>query len=161
DNHEVAMPILNRFGIPATFYVTVDCIENRPPWPSRLRYVFRKTNVETWEESDRRWLFVDPADREAAFTVACCFCARLSAAERMEFVTRIERELETSVPVESGSLMLSCDHLRSLVRHGHTVGSHTMTHPNIAHVTESDAIWEFSESKRRLEAMVKLQVKHF
>jgi len=39
DNYEIAMPILNRVGVPATFYVTVDCIERRTlPWPSRLRF---------------------------------------------------------------------------------------------------------------------------
>ena len=39
DNCEVAMPILDQLGIPATFYVTVDCIEQRKlPWPSRLRW---------------------------------------------------------------------------------------------------------------------------
>src|ERR1700752_2754071 len=36
DNYDVAMPILNQLGIPAAFYATVDCIENkRLPWPSR------------------------------------------------------------------------------------------------------------------------------
>src|SRR5579864_5414087 len=44
DNYEVAMPILNQLGILATFYATVHCIENRKlPWPSRLRWAFRRT----------------------------------------------------------------------------------------------------------------------
>ena len=31
-----------------------------------------------------------------------------------------------------------------------SVGSHTMTHPNLAHVDEIEAQWEIFESKRRL-----------
>ncbi len=35
DNCEIAMPILNKVGIAATFYVIVDCIENGTlPWPA-------------------------------------------------------------------------------------------------------------------------------
>ena len=34
DNYEVAAPILKAAGVPATFYVTVECIEQRRlPWP--------------------------------------------------------------------------------------------------------------------------------
>jgi hypothetical protein len=50
DNFEMAMPILDRLGVPAAFYVTVDCVENRSlPWPSRLRYSFRKTARKEWK----------------------------------------------------------------------------------------------------------------
>jgi len=43
DNFEVAMPVLDQTGVPAAFYVVVDCVENaRLPWPARLRYAFYK-----------------------------------------------------------------------------------------------------------------------
>ena len=34
--------------------------------------------------------------------------------------------------------MMSYDQIRSLAHHGHIVGSHTMTHPNMAYLTEDE-----------------------
>lgn len=163
DNYEVAMPILNELGIPATFYATVDCIENRKlPWPSRLRWSFRKTRLASWKDAGEKvWTFSDPASREQAYLAACNDCCRLSGKMQDEFVHRFERELDAAVPDSLGSLMMSVDQLKGLVRNGHMVGSHTMTHPNMAHVAEEEARNEFSESKVRLESMLGLPVKHF
>ena len=60
DNYEVAMPILNRFAVPATFYATVDCVENkRLPWPSRLRFAFRKTKAAAWTDPlSKSWIAI-------------------------------------------------------------------------------------------------------
>src|SRR5579864_6954920 len=41
DNYLAAKEILDPLGIPAVFYITVDCIDRQqPPWPSLLRYAF-------------------------------------------------------------------------------------------------------------------------
>src|ERR1700722_6066733 len=39
DNHDVAMPILNKYGIQATFYIMVNAVDTgTPPWYVRLTY---------------------------------------------------------------------------------------------------------------------------
>src|SRR5215469_15394735 len=80
DNAEVAMPILNRLGIPATFYVTVDCVEQRKlPWPTRLRFTFRRTQQFTWTDSrGKSWGLTDAAKREEAYLAACDDCCQRS-----------------------------------------------------------------------------------
>ena len=163
DNYEIAMPILNHLGVPATFYVTVDCIENRkPPWPSRLRFAFRHTKSGAWYDSlDRVWALKDIAEREQAFLATCDICCRLSGITQEAFVKRIEQELGANPPNRSDGLMMSYDQLRALTRHGHIVGSHTMTHPNIAQVTEDEAVYELTESKRRLETELHTPIEHF
>src|ERR1700756_2483900 len=73
DNYEVAMPILDRFGVPAAFYVTVDCVENRRlPWPSRLRFSFRSTKKKEWTEPlGKKWPLQSAAHREIAYLKVC------------------------------------------------------------------------------------------
>jgi peptidoglycan/xylan/chitin deacetylase (PgdA/CDA1 family) len=163
DNYEVAMPILNQLAIPATFYVTVESIENnRLPWPSRLRFAFRNTKLSAWTDSfATTWSLKLPAEREKAFLAMCDRCSPLSAAVQEGFVRRIEQELECYLPGCSEALMMSYDHLRALTRHGHIVGSHTMTHPNMAYLKEDDALREFTESKRLLELQLGGPVKQF
>ncbi len=163
DNYEVAMPILERFAIPATFYATVDCVEKRKlPWPSRLRFAFRRTKLAAWNEAlAKSWNLHNPPNREEAFLAACDLCTQLSGAAQEEFVRHVEQDLQTCVPDHSGSLMMSYDQLRGLTRHGHVVGSHTMTHPNMAYVKDDEAHREFALSKQLLESHLTTPIKHF
>jgi peptidoglycan/xylan/chitin deacetylase (PgdA/CDA1 family) len=163
DNYEVAMPILNHFAVPATFYVAVDCVENRRlPWPSRLRFAFRRTKLTTWTDPlGKPWGLIAPLSREEAFLAACDLCCQLSGKPQEGFVNGIEQALLTSLSGESGPFMMSYDELRGLNRHGHTVGSHTMTHPNMAYLKEEEAQHELAESKQRLESELHAPIKHF
>src|ERR1035441_475401 len=163
DNHEVAMPILNQFAVPAAFYVTVDCVENkRLPWPSRLRFAFRSTKAVSWTDPQAKsWTLSAPDNREEAFLAASDACCQLSCAAQEEFIRRVEQELQTCLPDQPGSPMMSYDQLRDLTRHGHIVGSHTMTHPNMAYLKEDDAQRELADSKQRLEAQLGAPIKHF
>ncbi len=163
DNYEVAMPILNQIGIPATFYVTVECVEKRRlPWPARLRFAFRRTKLPSW--TDRRnnsWDLRTAASREKAYLASCDDCCQLAGAAQEQFVDAIEKKLESRVPEELSSLMMNYEQARELARKGHIVGSHTMTHPNMAQINEHDAEVELAESKRRLEKELQGPVPHF
>ena len=163
DNYEIAMPILNQIGIPATFYVTVDCLEKRQlPWPSRLRYAFRKTKLAAWTDAHgKSWDLRSQESREYAYLALCDACCQLAGSAQNEFVARIENELECRVPDDSGSLMMDYEQARGLAQKGHIVGSHTMTHPNMAQIDEQDSQVELAESKRRLESALQIPVPHF
>src|SRR5216684_2312191 len=73
DNYEIAAPALNNFGVPATFYVTVECVEeSRLPWPARLRFVFSTTKRARWADSSGRfWPLSGAVEREKAYLVSC------------------------------------------------------------------------------------------
>src|SRR5215471_15492942 len=87
DNCEVAMPILDQLGIPATFYVTVDCIEQRKlPWPTRLRFAFRRTKRTVWNDDARLWEIDTPSNRELAYLASCDQCCQLGGAAQQAFV---------------------------------------------------------------------------
>lgn len=163
DNSEVAMPVLNRIGIAATFYVTVDSVEQRKlPWPSRLRFAFRKTKLRAWADSRGNSWHLDDSDfRERAYLASCDDCCQFSGKVQEDFVCRIEEQLQAAVPGDLSSLIMSYDQIRSLVRHGHIVGSHTMTHPNMAYIPEQDAKSELAESKQHLERELNETIRHF
>jgi len=77
DNYEIAAPILNRTGVPATFYVTVESVEQRRlPWPARLRFAFRTTKRTSWmHSSGKAWPLSCPRERESAYLFSCGECA--------------------------------------------------------------------------------------
>lgn len=163
DNFEMAMPILDRVGVAAAFYITVDCVENRRlPWPSRLRFAFRKTARKEWkDEAAKAWILGSEREREISYLAACDRVATLAGEEQQRLVSQIEFELDAKLAADSGDLMMSWEQVRGLAQHGHIVGSHTMTHPNLAHIGIEDARRELVESKRQIEGQINAKVVHF
>jgi len=163
DNFEVAAPILNRLGIPATFYVTVGCIDTATaPWVSRLRHSFCRTRKPAWVDSAAKtWTLGSARERQHAFQTALEHCARITGDAREQLVNATERALEVEPLSSNENLMMTWDQTRQLVRQGHTVGSHSMTHPNLAHVEAEDLRFELEQSKQRLEQELGCPVVHF
>lgn len=163
DNYEVAAPILKHSGVPATIYATVDCAERRRlPWPSHLRFMFRNTKKEEWtDEVGKSWPLSDSTEREAALVRSCNECCKLVDATQDQYIARLSGQLDIQVPAESGTLMMDYTQMRSLIQQGHIIGSHTLSHPNMAYVEPETARHELAESKRRLERELKSPVIHF
>jgi peptidoglycan/xylan/chitin deacetylase (PgdA/CDA1 family) len=161
DNLEVAAPILNRFGIPAIVYATVGCIDKSlQPWVSRLRYSFLTTKKPRWVDAQQqKWELGDKSARRRAYEAAAACCARLAGDAQERFVNDIEHDLEVE-PVQE-NLMMTWDQARQLIRQGHMVGSHGMSHPNLAHIKSNDLEFELGESKKRLEQELDGPIRHF
>ena len=165
DNAEIAAPILERVGIRAAFYATVDLIGTaEAPWYCRLRYAFLTTSKPTWADpsNGRFWNLRETASREAALIRASELCAPLVKDQQEAAVCGIETILEAQRTPVRQPLMMSWDQLRKLHAQGHIIGSHTLSHPNVAHVSnEGDLQQELVGSKQRIERELGTEVKHF
>ncbi len=162
DNYEVAAPIMNRLGIPATFYVTVAVIAGESPlWFCRLRHAFGTTRSSRFQlvGDDRVHDLEMPQGRRSGFLAASATCATRSGPALAEMVRCIEEALRVE-PLANAGLMMSWDQIRALCRAGHPVGSHTLTHPNLAQIPESEADHELRESRRILESQIGKAVVH-
>ncbi len=164
DNCEIAVPILDHYGISAAFYVAVGPIDAPPiPWFSRLRYAFSISNRDTVfdiaEQRDRP--LKEQADRYAAFQSAARHCACLVGNKQESAVREIEKHLNVAPLDAKECPMMTWDQVREVRRHGHTVGSHTVTHPNMAHVSAEELQHELVESKRKLEQVLGEPIVHF
>jgi peptidoglycan/xylan/chitin deacetylase (PgdA/CDA1 family) len=163
DNYQAAMEILSPMGIPGVFYVTVDCIDKQMlPWPSRLRHAILMSNKENWIDSDgATWTLSSPENRSCAFAHAAECCSKLTGILQARFVDSVYRQLETEPLKLNQRPMLTWDELRSLGCNGHTIGSHTMTHPNMAHIPENEMRTELVEAKCRIEQELGTPIPHF
>jgi len=165
DNYEFATPILNHFGIRAAFYATVNLIgTSEAPWYCRLRYAFLTTHKGEWSDEFNRmtWTLKDPASREAALLTAFDHCAPLVSDKQEKAIRDIETALEAKFHAGGQSTMMDWDDLRRLRADGHIVGSHTLTHPNLAHVSDDEHLRrELEESRRRIESELGSEVIHF
>jgi peptidoglycan/xylan/chitin deacetylase (PgdA/CDA1 family) len=180
DNLEVAAPVLSRFGLSAAFYLTVGMIgQLDTPWFCRVRHAFMTTSCTRWDSSshngsahkssshngslqNRIWDLSSPAARDAALLAAYDICAPFVSQTQDEAVRTIENELQVQRTIPEHRLMMNWDETKALRKAGHVVGSHTLTHPNVAHVADSEAQHaELVESKSRMEKNLGEPVVHF
>lgn len=164
DNSEVALPILNHYGIPATFYIMVDAVANGTlPWYCRLRFAFNTTRKSAWRDTknNQDYQLSHPERRNAAMIAAWENGARMTGSIQEEFVRGVEESLDVE-PVNGGQkFMLNWDQVRSLRKAGHTIGAHTLSHPNLAQVSGNEARLEITGSKTRLEKEMGEPIEHF
>jgi O-antigen/teichoic acid export membrane protein/peptidoglycan/xylan/chitin deacetylase (PgdA/CDA1 family) len=164
DNFEIAAPILNRLGIQALFNVVVGSIEaSSPPWFCRLQHAFSTTRRKAWPDSNAHYLrpLLEPEDRRAAFLSASMLCAKSAGAAQEKFISVIEQELDVEPLKVEECPMMSWNQLRELRRAGHLIGSHSLTHPNLAYVDEETRWHEIAESKIQLENHLGERVDYF
>jgi peptidoglycan/xylan/chitin deacetylase (PgdA/CDA1 family) len=163
DNCDIAAPVLNRIGIPAAFYVVVNSIaRGRLPWPIRVRHAFLSTRLAIWTDPGaRRWPLATPDNRLDAFAAACVDCGRLAGEAQEGAVVAIEQQLDSTPYAADQQLMMSWEQLQTLKRQGHVVGSHTVSHPNLAQLAEREAEQELVDSKQTLEQRLSQPVWHF
>lgn len=163
DNAEIAAPVLDRLGIPASFYLTVQPVDTgRPPWFCYLRHAFATTKKGSWiDPSGRTWELGDERQREAAYYAACEDVTKLVGGGQQEALQALEGELDTQSLIVKERLMMTWDQAKKLCRDGHVVGSHSLTHPNMAHIEEEDLNFELAESKTKMEVALGMPVVHF
>ena len=164
DNHEIAAPILESYGVRASFYVTVGSVEaDSPPWFCRLRQAFHNTKRTTWTNSYSQsvWHLSSEEARREAFRDAGRHFARLPAAEKEIMLPALERDLDVSRRPFQDRVIMNWEEIAALHRAGHIIGSHTMTHPNVAHISLKDARDELAQSKRILEGKLAAPCVHF
>jgi peptidoglycan/xylan/chitin deacetylase (PgdA/CDA1 family) len=164
DNCEIAEPILRRYGIPAIFYLTVSSVgASEAPWFCRLRHAFATTGRNEWLDpvQGQRLKLSDPKSRTAALQAAFDIAASMDGETCRATVRTIEQDLDV-VPLTGKNLMMTWDQVRRLQHSGHLVGSHTLTHPNLAHVKNMEIVRsELVGSKIRIERELKRAVQHF
>jgi peptidoglycan/xylan/chitin deacetylase (PgdA/CDA1 family) len=161
DNLEYAAPILARAGIPAAIYLAADYIGNQSqPWYCRLRYAFAVSSNRNWKASNDVVFDMSlPDQRWEAYLDSARICAQLCGHAQEEFVTQAETKLEVTpfaIPV-----MLTWEGARELVRQGHIIGSHTLSHPNVAYLSEQNMKNELVFSKEVIEKNTLTEIKHF
>jgi peptidoglycan/xylan/chitin deacetylase (PgdA/CDA1 family) len=162
DNYHEALPVLSHFDIPATFYIMVNAIDSGTlPWYCRMNFAFQTTRRPAWTDPERGQAYplTNSAERHIALKCAWEIGARKIGATQKEFVQEVETSLDVEPP--GNRVMLTWKEVKALKKAGHTIGGHTLSHPNLAHVSEFEARDEIRGCKRRLEEEIGERVDHF
>lgn len=153
DNATLALPILRRRGVPATFFLATSFIDGGRMWNDSVIETIRRARGETLDARciALGTLSISTIDlRRRAIQKVLAALKYLPLEERQRRVQALG--VETSQPLPS-DLMMTAEQVRRLHASGMEIGAHTVTHPILARLSPEHADNEIRESKRRLEAI--------
>jgi peptidoglycan/xylan/chitin deacetylase (PgdA/CDA1 family) len=165
NNLHTAKPILERYGVPATVFVTTGFVGGVPFWWDQMNHlIFSDRNLGkqlTLELGcgSGSWL-LDPASLPQVHRELRELLRSLDHDHRMETLAEVRSQLDCDVvPAERS---LTAEEIAELAKDGLVaVGAHTCTHPVLPRLTDEAACEEIWASKAWLEAELERPVSAF
>jgi peptidoglycan/xylan/chitin deacetylase (PgdA/CDA1 family) len=161
DNAEVARPILERVGVPATFFVATSFVDGGTMWNDVVIDAVERTRRRTVDASELGLGHADldgTAARAAAVRRFLVALKHRAPAQRAADVARLSALLEVDAPAR---LMMSRAQVVALAAAGFGIGAHTRTHPILSSLGEAAAADEIAGSRRDLEGWLGRRVTLF
>jgi peptidoglycan/xylan/chitin deacetylase (PgdA/CDA1 family) len=154
DNHDVALPILQRVGIPATFFIASGHLDGGRMWNDTVIESIRRARGAQLDLSDSglgAHAIGTLQERRAAMRTLLRAIKYRPPSERAEIVASVAATVGAALP---GNLMMSRGQVRGLHRAGMEIGAHTRTHPILARLTTPEAEREMADGKAELEGII-------
>ena len=154
DLYTTALPILQRYRIPATIFLTGRAIETgEVSWYDRVFLILQEWPSKSIDLDLGRHLRFDLGssdDRLHAAQQIVLALRKLPDERRRGHCAALEKEV-TMPPALLSDRMLTWEQVREMQRAGISFGSHTMTHPVVSRLSPELLETELQESRRLLE----------
>ena len=161
DNYRIALPILRRLELPATFFIATGFLDGG--------CMFNDVVIEAVRRATEPDLALDDlgfghhplgSDESRARTIDRILktLQYFKPERRHKTALEIARRSGARVPT---NLMMTSAHVRALHEAGMTVGAHTVTHPILAEVSDQQARDEMATSRAQLEKITGAPVRVF
>jgi len=154
DNHDVALPILKRAGIPATFFIASGYLEGSRMWNDVVIEAVRQAQGATLDLA-HLGLGSHPVgsieERRAAVHALLKAIKYRPSDERAEIAKGVAATARTDSPA---NLMMARSQVRALHSAGMEIGGHTVTHPILTRLSPQEAEREMADGKAELEAII-------
>lgn len=161
DNHEVALPILQRHGLTATFFIASGFLDGGRMWNDTLIETVRLAQGPVLDLTSVG-LDAYPVDTiERRQTTIRSLISRLKYLEPGERQRQVDAIAACAGVELPNDLMLTSAQLREMARAGMTVGGHTVHHPILTSLSDDQALAEMVDGRRRLEEIVGAPVRLF
>ena len=161
DNHDVALPILQRHGLPATFFIASGFLDGGCMWNDCVVEAIRHYRGDMLDLPDHlpiaghRLELGSWASKRRAIDQVLSGIKYQAPHIRAESAISVVRAAAGTVPVD---LMMSSRQVANMTKAGMTVGGHTVGHPILAHLSESEAFHELQLGRTTLESITQAPV---
>jgi len=152
DNYINAYPILRKYNVPATIFLTVEAIEQKHQvWLDVIEKAFVRTilqDVDLRRFKLRHYKLDSSKNKESALKETVAYAKRLSHDEINDFINEIIKSLAVDgTEINNTFSMLRWDEIISMSNDSISFGSHGMTHTILNKLSLKEAESEIAQSK--------------
>jgi peptidoglycan/xylan/chitin deacetylase (PgdA/CDA1 family) len=154
DNHHVAMPILQRHGLTATFFIATDFLNGGRMWNDTIIESIRRSKVPVLDLSSLglgHHAIVSVDGKKNAIATLIGQVKYRPFEERIIITEQLAHLAEVQLPQDM--MMTSCE-VKAMHFAGMQIGAHTLSHPILARLTDEKARQEILGSKCFLEQLL-------
>lgn len=162
DNAEIALPILHRHGLKATFFVATGFLDGGRMFNDSVIETLRRTNAERIDLSDfglGSLTMSTVQERRTAIDTLLQKVKYLDLQAREAAITLLHRL--AGHPDLPGNLMMRSDQVRQLAKAGMELGGHTVQHPILRVLPDAQAEAEIVRGRSHLQALIDSPVEVF
>lgn len=160
DNEQHALPILQKWKVPATVFVSTGFLNGGRMWNDTVVEALRHMDKEICLLSvgmDTYKTKTNDQKCEAAYDIIT-HIKHMEPDERLNITKHIASKCPKALPDD---LMLNNEALLNLVKAGIEIGGHTVNHPILANLPYTEALKEIEEGKKTVESIISKKVRYF
>lgn len=161
DNHSVAVPVLQRHGLTATFFIATSFLDGGLMWNDFIIEAVRRCRSPVLDLSAigmGRHTLSNTVERQQAIATLISQVKYKPPQERVDISQRVACFAKVDVPT---NLMMTSNDVIAIQQAGMHIGAHTVTHPILANLTNEKAMDEIFASKRILEHLLGREISVF
>ena len=154
DNHHVAMPILQRHGLTATFFIATGFLDGGRMWNDTIIETIRGSTTPLLDFSSLGLgqYPVSTIDQKKATIAALIKQIKYRpVAQRISITEQLAHLAQVELPHD---LMMTAHEVKAMRHAGMQIGAHTVSHPILARLTDEQARQEIGDSKIFLEQLL-------
>lgn len=164
DNYRYAYPILKKYNIPATIFLTTGHVGTGDLyWFDKVRYIIHHADLDELNLSEVGAFSL--RTEQDKFQSKWRLTERLKKLPDRRKSNLVDSLIEISgvdIPADlGGELILSWDEIREMNNDGISFGAHTVNHPILTNLSLEQAKWEITKSKKDIENVIGHKVTTF
>lgn len=167
NNCTVAYPVLRRYQIPATFFLSTGLIETANMfWVDQVEYIINRTpeNLLSHSQIPNHLPLTKYTERIAAVTLVKAICKRLNPRKRQVFLEELLLQSKLTIPriPPPNYRVMNWTQVRELAKDPLiSFGAHTVNHEILTNLSQSEIEFEVSVSRSTIEDKIQRSVTSF
>ncbi|MBI5788002.1 MAG: polysaccharide deacetylase family protein [Candidatus Schekmanbacteria bacterium] len=158
DNFDIAWPILKKYGVPATIFITWDYIgQQKLFWWDYIYYLVQNTKVKNLKLAESGTLAIATnQEKSEAKNKIIALLKEVKNQHRIKILNKISEILNVPEPSDFRAT-LNWNEIHQMAEYGIEFGGHTLSHPILTELTDEDLQREIGKSKELLEGALKTE----
>jgi len=164
DNYEFAFPILKKYDIPATIFLSTGPIEQKKLfWWDEVNYALIHTDMESIVlKGIGTYKLINEEDKIKAGLNIVEKLKKMENREKESTIETLINLTHVNIPENLGKKhLLSWNEIEKMDKNGIDFGAHTVNHPILTNIPLEEAKWEINTSKNLIEERLSRKISSF